>query len=113
MDWSHSFKDITAAVSTYWDKYKSLDSLNISSTQSRIARFLDITPHITRSKDSITIDIDGFDEEAYFMLRTNKEVVGIDHGKVTEIEDGAYLIYANHANVNITLEETSSDESRR
>lgn len=104
-DWSNSFKDLASAVMTYWDGYKSLDSLNISSTENRVSRFLDSKPHITKSENSISISIDGFDEEAYFMLRTKKKVMGIDHGKVTEIQEGAYLIYADQANVKITLDE--------
>lgn len=104
-DWSNSFKDLASAVDTYWDGYKSLDSLNISSTESRVLRFLNIKPHITKFKNGITISIDSFDEEAYFMLRTKKKVVGIDHGKVTKIQEGAYLIYADSANVKITLDE--------
>lgn len=111
-DWSNSFKDLASAVDTYWDGYKSLDSLNISSTERRVSRFLNIKPHMTKSKSSITISIDGFDEEAYFMLRTKKKVMGIDHGKVTEIQEGAYLIYADSANVKITLDE-QSNKSRR
>jgi len=102
-DWSKAFSDFTSAVDTYWVKYKCLDALNITGVNSRISNFLAMTPNIIIDNNSIKISIDGFDTEAYFMLRTEKEIATINNGSFTKVEDGAYLIYANDANVEITL----------
>lgn len=104
-NWSNVFKDLTSSVDTYWADYKNIDSLNISNVSSRVSRYLDITPNITTDEKGIIMSIDGFDEEAYFMFRTQKVVTGIDNGTITKVEDGAYLIYATDSKVKIALQE--------
>ncbi|MFZ7120106.1 MAG: DUF2194 domain-containing protein [Eubacteriaceae bacterium] len=104
-DWSNIFKDLTSSVDTYWANYKNIDSLKISDVDSRVSKFLDIIPNITIDGNGISISIDGFEKEAYFMLRTQKVVTGIDNGTITKVEDGAYLIYATDSNVVVTLHE--------
>ena len=59
----------------------------------------------TRKGDSIVIDIANWNGEAWFLLRTHSE--SVDHvtgGTWKEIEEGAYLITAQDAHVEIALE---------
>ncbi|MGB8452026.1 MAG: DUF2194 domain-containing protein [Anaerocolumna sp.] len=104
-DWTNAYVDLTSATDTYLAGYKYLDGLNITGVESRVSRFLDSKPNIIQENNSIKISIYNFQEEVFFILRTNKKVADINNGNAERIEDNAYLISANGADVTITLKE--------
>jgi hypothetical protein len=63
----------------------------------------------SREDDVITLDINGMEESASFILRThNEEIADVSGGSWTEIEDHAYLIEADQATVKIRVEKEDS-----
>lgn len=102
-DWAVASKGIASLIDTYWDDYKVLDGLNISNTRNRIMSFLEMVPNITYGNNSINILIDGFNNEAFFILSTDKKITSITNGSFDTIGDGEYLITADEDSIEITL----------
>lgn len=102
-DWAKAFTDIASYLDTYWTDYQYLDSINMTGVYNRVASYLTITPTITMADGHIHVSIDGFIKQAYFMLRTDKEIIVVTNGSFTKIENGAYLISAENENIDIKM----------
>lgn len=102
-DWANALVDMTSMINSYWKKYKKFDSLNISAASEHIYRFLTMKPEITIENNKISILIENYDREAYFVLRTEKKISKMKNASFTKLEDGAYLISAKADNLEITL----------
>ena len=63
-----------------------------------------MSPDITVKDNVIKVNINNFNTEAYFVLRTGKEIMKITNGSYNIIEDGPYLIIAKDASLTIELE---------
>jgi hypothetical protein len=103
-DWTNAVKDLSSFVDSYWKPYKTFSSMNITQMSLRVARFINMSPDITVKDNVIKVNINNFNTEAYFVLRTGKEIMKITNGSYNIIEDGSYLIIAKDASLTIELE---------
>lgn len=102
-DWTQAITDLSSMLDSYWKPYEAYKSMNVTEMSERISRFLVMSPDITINDDVIQVRVNHFDTEAFFILRTEKEISEITNGIYNKIEDGAYLITAKEANLTINL----------
>ena len=102
-DWTQAVTNLSSMLDSYWKPYQAFESMNVTQMSKRISRFLDMSPEITVKNNTIQVKIHHFDTEAFFILRTGKEVSQITNGSYSIIEDGVYLITAREADLTIHL----------
>lgn len=89
---------------TYYKDFTRLDMVNVYEMEKRIRRFLALDFIYEYDNSTIDIDIDCFDEEAYFILITHNSIIDyIENGEAVAIRDKAYLIKATDSNVRIHI----------
>lgn len=107
--WEMQYKNFSANIIDFWNRYKMFDQVVISEADNRARIFLAMDYETKYSDDSIELRIKNFNKKSWFILRTHgKKISSIDGGSYKMIEDGAYLITANKDNLKIFLKETSS-----
>jgi len=75
-----------------------------SEMSAAVSRFVAVSPNKTIEDDSMTVNIDGFYDEAYFIVRfNNKTPDEVKGGKLTHYVGDLYLLYAQSDTVNITF----------
>lgn len=108
MEWQKSSKIVAGNLSTYWKNYSFFDRVTVSEANKRIRSFLALDYKRLRVREKITITVDNFWQEAWFVLRLHEEKVSkVSNGDFTKMEDGAYLIHATDSTFEIIVE---SDE---
>jgi hypothetical protein len=91
---------------TYFNDYSKFDMISVYEMERRVRRFLALDFTYRWDGNNVDIDIDHFDEEAYFILRiSNRSIAQIENGTVEEITADSYLIKASDAKVRIQLSE--------
>lgn len=91
-------------IRNYWKNFHSFSGTTVSECDQRIRNFLAVKYTQRRENDEIFLDFTSMDTSAWFVLRTNKEVVThVENGKSRKIEEGAYLIEASDTHVTIEL----------
>lgn len=97
---------------TYFKDYTMFDSVSIYEMENRIRRFLALDFCYEYNNDNLDIQIQNFDEEAYFILSIyDKSIVSINKGDARKISDNTYLIKAKEPDVQIQLKEDTILES--
>ncbi|MGF7142331.1 hypothetical protein HNQ56_000741 [Anaerotaenia torta] len=91
---------------TYYKEFAELDTVSIYEMEKRIRRFLALDYEYEMLGDELRISIGGFDEEAYFVLRTySRSVTSLENASAEKLSDTAWLIKARAADVRIQLKE--------
>jgi len=89
---------------TYYKDFTKLDVVNIYELEDRIRRFLALDFIYECDNSIISLDIDYFDKEAYFILNTHNSIIDyIENGEAIEIRDKVYLITARASHLSIHL----------
>jgi hypothetical protein len=89
---------------TYFKDYTTFDMVTIGELENRVRRFLALDYTLKYNLDDISIQIDHFDKEAYFIVRTNNRHIDyVENGTAMEISGTAYLIKAEAADVTIHM----------
>lgn len=89
---------------TYFSDYKAFDMVTVGEMENRARRFLALDYTLEYNINDIAIQIDHFQEEAYFILRTNnRRIDHVDNATALAISDTAYLIKAEAADVTIHM----------
>lgn len=99
---------------TYFNDYSKFDMVSIYEMEERIRRFLALDFTYQYDGSSVVINLDHFDEEAYFMLCMNsRSIASVENGEAEEIASDTYLIKATDKKVHIRLiEENRLDKPR-
>ena len=103
-DWAVSMIELAKIADSYWTQFDVFENDTISRSAEKVANFLTINPIISQEGDTIDVDIDQFQKEAYFILRTDKDISNVKNGTFQSIEEGAYLIKATGKNLQIILQ---------
>lgn len=91
-------------IRNYWKNFHSFSGTTVSECDQRIRNFLAVKYTQRRENDEIFLDFTSMDTSAWFVLRTDKEVVThVENGKSRKIEEGAYLIETSDTHVTIEL----------
>jgi hypothetical protein len=107
--WETRIERLASYTVTYWKPFSAFTKTTVSESDARIRQFLNLDYETSREDDVITLDINGMEESASFILRThNEEIADVSGGSWTEIEDHAYLIEADQTTVKIRVEKEDS-----
>ena len=103
-EWQNMYNDLSRFTTTYWGDFKKFDQTTLSESDERMRKFLAMDYSDTRTADSITLKIQNFDEDGYFILRTHDEdIQSVKGGTFEKIENNAYLIHASQDTVVIRM----------
>lgn len=81
-------------------------SLNVSDTSNRVKRFLALDYSAQIKGSTISLDIENFDSEAFFILKLNEdEIVSVSGGEFTKIERNVYMLNIKQKNVKIKIKQ--------
>ena len=102
--WEVMQKHFSSNLLTYWKNFSDFDSTTLSESDTRTRTFLNLDYEQERQDNTITLKMS--EEGSWFILRTHgEEISDIQGGSQTEIEDDAYLIFAEDTTVEIQLKE--------
>ena len=97
--------EFSGNIGYYWDDFRGFAGTTISECDSRIRSFLALDYTDSRKEDIIHLELTGTETPVWFVLRTEGErIVRVDGGSWEQLEDGAWLIEAESADVSIELE---------
>jgi len=108
-EWQNRYNDLSRFTSTYWSDFKMFDQTTLSESDERMRRFLAMDYSDSRIADSITLQIQNFDEDGYFILRTHDEdIKSVKGGTFEKIENNAFLIHASQKTVVINMKQNEN-----
>lgn len=103
-NWEKLYEEFSANLLTYWKAYADFEKTTLSESDVRVRRFLNLNFTEHRDGDVLTVRIENFENEAFFILRTHGESpAAIQGGSFLELEDDAYLIRAEKPELEIEL----------
>lgn len=104
--WEQLYDTFSSNINTYWKAYEAFDATTLAESDVRIRRFLALDYTEQRSGDVITLNVENFEKEAFFILRLHGEMIEKVQGAGYEkIQEGVYLMQAQQEQITITLEE--------
>lgn len=107
--WEILYEVFAGNTNTYWRAFQGFEQTAILESDSRIRNFLALDYVVSREGQCITLQVDAPNPSTWFLLRTHgEEIVSIEGGEFQRIEEGAWLIETNQAQVKINLQESSS-----
>ena len=103
--WEKLSRKFAGNTSTYWKRFSKFEKTTLSESDARIRKFLALNYKQEKKGNTISLELSNFQEEAWFILRTQGEDIKYAEGAEFEkIEDGAYLITATEPKVQLELE---------
>lgn len=91
---------------TYFNDFAKLDMVSIYEMEKRVRRFLALDYTYEYVGNDISIQIDHFDQEAYFIVCIDsRSIASVENGSAEEISANTYLIQAAEAEVRIHMTE--------
>lgn len=103
--WKQLYKSFEEFVS-WLDKFP-LRKMTAQEAAAAVQRFDNLTVHTTLLDHSIILDLDGFIDEAYLLVRVNEGTPGeISGGSLTPVRGTLYLLKAENAHISINLEQS-------
>lgn len=109
--WEKMSEKLMANTITYWKPFSAFSGTTVSQCDSRIRRFLSLNYEevANESNNKILIHASEGDETAWFVLKTNGEVISdVAGGKYEKIEDNVWLIGMEESSILITLKPSNT-----
>lgn len=109
--WEKLSEKLMANTITYWKPFSAFSGTTVSQCDSRIRRFLSLNYEevANESNNKILIHASEGDETAWFVLKTNGEVISDVAGGIYEkIEDNVWLIGMEESSILITLKPSNT-----
>ena len=109
--WEKLSEKLMANTITYWKPFSAFSGTTVSQCDSRIRRFLSLNYEevANESNNKILIHASEGDETAWFVLKTNGEVISdVAGGKYEKIEDNVWLIGMEDSSILITLKPSNT-----
>lgn len=109
--WEKLSEKLMANTITYWKPFSAFSGTTVSQCDSRIRRFLSLNYEevANESNNKILIHASEGDETAWFVLKTNGEVISdVAGGKYEKIEDNVWLIGMEESSILITLKPSNT-----
>lgn len=102
--WQNLAHKLSANIDTYWKPFLAFDKTTVSKSDERVRNFLNGSVNSFRDGNKIFVKTNGFEGEAYLLLRTHGEKIeDIKGGSFKKVEDDAYLITLTSDTAKITL----------
>lgn len=109
--WEKLSEKLMANTITYWKPFSAFSGTTVSQCDSRIRRFLSLNYEevANESNNKILIHASEGDETAWFVLKTNGEVISdVAGGTYEKIEDNVWLIGMEESSILITLKPSNT-----
>ncbi|MCD4670409.1 MAG: DUF2194 domain-containing protein [Actinomycetia bacterium] len=90
--WSEISKDFELIISDIDRNYSWLNSYTVSEGARELIKYIEINPHIEYSDDVINIYCENFRPDAYFVMRTDKNISGSNNIEYEKIDNDAYIL---------------------
>lgn len=103
--WTGGQKAYVEFIDRYRQQFSFLENRNITDTNLAIKALLNNEPAINKSPDRIEIIFPTWHGETSYILRTSKQVTGVENGTFKKIEENAYLITAKGQQVEVKVVE--------
>lgn len=105
-DFAEFSRKFSSHLITYWKPYEGLEKTTLSESDARIRRFLALDYYDGRTGDEIKLHVSGFDKQAFFMLKLNRDVIDeVIGAQITDLKNGFYLLEVNQEDVVIKVKE--------
>lgn len=104
--WEVLFEKFASNTNTFWKAFDCFDKTTVSEADGRIRSFLASDYEDSCEGDTIRLTVSGAvdGETTWFLLRTHEEEVeAVSGASLIEVEEGAYLVAANQAEVTLRL----------
>lgn len=109
--WELMVDRIFSNISTYWRPFRGFEQLTASECDVRVREFLNLRYAHFRAGDVVRMDVEGFQEEAWFLLRThNQRIAKITGAEYTVFDSENYILRVTEPKVVILLEENLSND---
>lgn len=96
-NWVDVGKKLGTLLSVQSQKLNYLDRMKHTDTVKRLMKYQLLETNIEKYEEEIVINLDYFAGEAFFILRTTKEILEVENGSYSKIGDNRYLIeFFNH-----------------
>lgn len=108
-NWRYQSVELGKNLDTFWKPYEVFDGLSLAEAGIRVRQYLlmDYFYEVSYSGKEVELQIENFHNEAYFLLRTNKELLHIEGGSWKEAGEGAYLLTIEHEKAKLTFKNVS------
>ncbi|MCR5498910.1 MAG: DUF2194 domain-containing protein [Acetatifactor sp.] len=105
-DYSGFSRTSSGNVITYWKQFSGFAKTTLSESDVRIRRFFALDYMDGRKGNEITLHVDGFDEQAFFILKLNRdEIKEVTGAQITNLKNGFYLLDVSSPDVVIKVKE--------
>lgn len=102
--WQNLADKLAANIDTYWKPFSVFDKTTVSQSDVRVRNFLNGNVQSSKNGNTITVQTQGFNNDAYLLLRTHGEqITDIKGGTFKKAEKDAYLLHITEDNAEITL----------
>ncbi|HBZ65160.1 MAG TPA: hypothetical protein DEO89_11510, partial [Lachnospiraceae bacterium] len=104
--WEVLFEKFASNTNTFWNAFDCFEKTTVSEADGRIRSFLASDYEDSCEGDTIRLKVSGAvdGETTWFLLRTHEEEVeAVSGASLIEVEEGAYLVAANQAEVTLRL----------
>ena len=105
LSWSELEKDYETILDEVEQDFSWLNSYSISQGTDQLVKYLDIKPFIEYAGNTINIYCQDFRPDAYFIMRTDKEIASTENISYRKFWEDAYILTLEQARGKITLEE--------
>lgn len=102
-DWTNLSTEWSRYQETYWKDYRDyFDSMTVSEADTRIRQFLALDYAETRNGNTISLQLENFQGDAWFIYQSNaKEIKKISGGSFQKLDGNRYLIHASQSTLSI------------
>lgn len=107
--WETYVEELSRHLSTYWRDYRGFDQTTLSESDSRIRQFLALEYRDDRREDTITLQVEGLKDTAYFILKLNREELDpSSQVSYTDLGNGFYLLEVTDRETSLTVRRPGS-----
>lgn len=102
--WQNLADKMAANIDTYWKPFSAFDKTTVSQSDARVRNFLNGSVKSSKKGNTITVQAQGFNNDAYLLFRTHGEQIeSMTGGTFKKVEKDAYLLHLTKENAQITL----------
>ena len=106
-EWQNVSKHVFSNLASYNSAFADNRSVTISKSDERVRRFLALDYEERLEGDTLRVELDHFDGEAWFILRCfQNEIAEVAGGQAIELETGTWLLRADEKTLAIKMRQT-------
>ncbi len=105
-DFAEFSRKSSSNLITFWKQFAGFEKTTLSESDARIRRFFALDYYDGRNGDEIHLHVDGLDEQAFFILKLNRDVIDeVTGAQITDLKNGFYLLDVSEEDVVIKVKE--------